>query len=290
MAAKDKAKVRTRITQAMIDALNQFEVRAICVHLGLATIQAWRSKPDVRRDWLIEHMADFVAADLDTLDWSNYRPPAKDYLYALQAYAGGNGVVPVLNPLMDAPAESPVAYVEPDVWARTEEEIVEDEDEEIGAAESSGTGDEMAVSRFVKGGLAPKTAAVEEKAPPAPVAAPAAEAAKPVAAAAPRVSSTEKTSGVEDKIHALTDLVEGLGAALAALAESIVGLRAEVAAAREEAALAVSAQEAAGAYLDNGMLFIINTACVAEGEEGVHSLTELPDQSSGKVAADDVPL
>lgn len=280
-------KVKKRVTKDMIDILAQYELRALCVHLGMPLLAAWRASPDERGKWLVEHMDDFVTAELSGMDWTVYRPPAKDYLYALQAYAGGNGVLPVLNPLMDAPAVVPVAYVEPDVWARTDEEIAEDEDEEI-AAVTSGKEEDMA--RFQKASLggAPVVAEpVKEAVEVAPVVA-----AKETAATLPprpvAISSAGKGADTDQKIDTLLTLCDGIAQVLTRLHKDIAELRSEVKAQAEALTTFSERAEAAGAWSDNALLFVINSAFISEGEETVKSLEEIPDQSAP--LEDDVPM
>lgn len=275
-------KVKTRVTNDMINMLSAYELRTVCVYLGLPLVEAFRAKPDARVKWFAEHMDAFVAADLSSLDWSVFRPPAKDYLYALQAYAGGSGVTPILNPLMDVPVTSPVTYVEPDVWARTEEEIAEDE-EELDKEEEE-------MSRFKKAALGSATE-VEQPAPaveapaPEPVQQPVALIIKP--GQLPSLSAASKATNPEEKLAALVTLVDSLAQAITGLSAAINEVKEVAAGTNVQLNDFIARSEMAGAYVDNALLFIINQAFVTEGAEPVRALTELPNQA---VAEDDIPM
>lgn len=119
---------KIRVTNKMIEVLAEPEIRSVCITLlNIDVILAWRAGAKERVKWFVEHLDVFATADLEQLNWSLFRHPAKQFLYELQQYVKGTGPVPVLSTIVAAPEIPQVKYIDPDIWARDEEEIEEDD-------------------------------------------------------------------------------------------------------------------------------------------------------------------
>lgn len=228
-------KLKVRVTSKMLDILTPPEMRLICLMLGMPVMQSWKASPKERQTWLLENLTKFVEVDLEKQNWAMFRTPVKDYCMALQAYASGDGPLPVFNPLMEELDEAqPIKYEETPLWERTEEDAEEEEKEEILEEISTATAEvvppvvtteettsneeekpavkeEASAKRFVlkKNVLSAKAAkepkpAEEPAATEAPVV-PAVEEVK-----LPAVRAVNQNYPLDDKIQVIGDLVEKL--------------------------------------------------------------------------------
>jgi hypothetical protein len=126
-------KLKVRVTSKMLEVLTPPEMRLMCLMLGMPIMQSWKASPKERQTWFLENLTGFVAVDLEKQNWAMFRGPIKDYCMALQAYASGDGPLPVFNPLMEEIIDEaqPIKYEDTPVWERTDEEAEDDEKEEI---------------------------------------------------------------------------------------------------------------------------------------------------------------
>lgn len=294
-----------KVSKKMLAVLRQSELRALCKHLGLPVQTLWRTGDAERQEWFLSNLQLFAESNLEKLPQDAFLPATLTFIMDLQAYVTGDGKAPKYNAeIVDDPTPE-VTYEEPGVWERSDEEAEEEESAEI----------EEEVAKELDAPVAETTPAQEpqeehmalqlkslkldgkkvskdaEKAPVAE-AQQAPEAAKESAPLpTPASNSMEakldgdpRVSALLDSQNVLAQLMTKQVAALEKLTSEIKEVKLSLNAYLDIYSGNVDALNArldasndAAAFLDNGVLFIIN-GLLDEGEK-IASLTEVPDQS-----------
>ena len=279
MAKKDAVPKVPRVTGKMLNVLMDPEIRTICTKLlGITSLQAWSSSQTDRTNWVLAHLDVFKDADLSTLDWDMFRAPVKDYLEGLQLFIRGVGPAPTLDPLMGEPELKIVAYSDPEVWARDDETIAEDDDNVSVEEAKEELQMAVAVSRFKAQPVVPSAGKVAAPAAPA----------EPDVAEEKTDTPSEQQQTTQGKSTPALYTIDDFTAELKALRAGQEAFAAQQTAfAAQQTKFYARQQDFESLLLNIGLAltFIVNRGFVADGEAPFPDINTIADAVDAEEAA-----